>query len=473
MTSLRQRFAVVIGALVLAAVAATSGTFYWAERSFLFAQAADQERKIVGALAEVARQGFLSQDDLMIINYTATLASRNPSLSFAYVLTPPGPQGQAVLAHSRRELAGAAPAALPAPAPGTLIFKAPVRVDGTDPGWAVAGFSQARVQETVDHSLRSTRRRIIVITSLMFVIGTLASLALAVSLTATLAKLAEAAVRVGEGKLGTRIEFQREDEMGLLAGAFNAMAERLQRLDEMKRDFISAVTHELKSPLAAIDSYLSLMTYESRTISPKDSSPEGVRMKSWIEDLSRMHAQVSRLSFFVTDLLDLAQIERGGFPIKPAPVQLERIANEVVSLLGPLAREHRVNLVSRGGSAPAVVADSERIRQVLINLLSNSLKFTPAGGEIAVELLQAPAGQVTCAVSDTGIGIEAHDLGRIFGKFEQVASARPMARGPKGTGLGLAISKAIIDAHGGRIWVESRPGRGSRFSFTLPVGGPI
>ncbi len=454
--SLKIRFSLVIGTLVLAIVGLTTGILYWSERNFLIAEAASQQEETVSALAQVARESYLSQDDLMLINYTASLGVRLPELSFAYVAEP----GR-VLAHTRRELAGTDPQKLPEPPAGTTVVRLPVERQGQADAHAIGGFSRAMAAASVEKALRNARRRMAVVAVSMVAGGLLASLALAASLTRPISDLAAAASRLGQGRLDTRLEVRRSDELGLLASRFNETAGKLQELDEMKKDFVSAVTHELKSPLAAIESYLALILFESKDKRGEDR---------WLEDISAIRGHTARLSNFVTDLLDLAKLERGSFNLNRVPVRPEAVAEEVVEFMTPLAAQGGVALSveAQAGGGP-IPADPERLRQVLINLVSNALKFTPSGGKVIIELGLSPqGGEILCAVRDTGIGIAQADLARIFEKFEQVRSSRPIARGPKGTGLGLAICRSIVEAHGGRIWVESEPGRGSRFLFTLP-----
>ncbi len=151
-------------------------------------------------------------------------------------------------------------------------------------------------------------------------------------------------------------------------------------------------------------------------------------------------------------------------------IRMETVVEEVIGSYGVMAKKAQVTLDWRkpASSGPEVFADPERIYQVWSNLLSNALKFTPAGGEVVLEVRER-AGELECSVRDSGPGIPPEDMSRIFGEFEQVHQTGLFVRGPRGTGLGLAISKKIVEDHGGRIWVESGGARGSRFVFTIPV----
>lgn len=453
---LRLRFGIVMSALVMGVVIATSAILYFSEKRFLVSEALTQEENILSSLAQVAREGYLSQDDLMVINYTRNLPADDPRIVFAYVAG----SGR-IWAHSRRELTGAPAVDLPAPARGIRVLSSPVVVKNQAVAQAVAGFSEVAVEQSVEKALLKTKTRILLVCAVMVIVGILASLVLSATLTRPISRLAFAVAELGQGKLGTRIETGSTGgkELRLLAAEFNSMAKKLQELDEMKKDFVSAVTHELKSPLAAIESHLALMVYESK---------KPANMAQWIEDIASIRNHTARLRRFVTDLLDLAKLERGAFTLRPTATQIEPLALEIGQFMRALAQQGSVSLeVSVPGGLAPVAGDPEQIRQVMINLVSNALKFTPAGGKVVIGLEAGPS-EVLCRVSDSGIGVAPEDAQRIFDKFEQVESARPSARGPKGTGLGLSICRAIVLAHGGRIWVESRSGAGSRFCFTIP-----
>jgi HAMP domain-containing protein len=238
--TLRVRFSLIISALTLAVVAGTSGILYLSQKSSLLQEARRQEEKTLRSLAQVARESFLSQDDLMLINYAGSLPAGNPELEFAYL-----EQDGKILAHSKKALSGVSVSALAAPEAGIETLRAPVVVNGRAEASAVLGFSTARIRASVDAALSRTRKRILGVAGLMVVAGLAASLALAASLSRPISELARAATALGTGRLDTRIDASRSDELGLLAGEFNAMAGKLQRLDEMKKDFVSAVTHEL------------------------------------------------------------------------------------------------------------------------------------------------------------------------------------------------------------------------------------
>jgi len=279
--------------------------------------------------------------------------------------------------------------------------------------------------------------------------------------------LGRVAAEISAGKLGRRLEWESKDEIGDLVKVFNHMSERLAELDEAKANFVSSVTHELRSPLGAIDSFLGLL------MSKEAKHPECMAHREY---LARIQANIVRLGNFVNDLLDVAKIERGKLECVLKPVQLQETIADVCRFFEPKAAAQGVSLADQGDHTPEVLADAGRIRQVLINLVSNALKFTPPGGRVDITTEQnQEAGQrwLEISVSDTGRGMDDHDRARIFQAFSQGRNtASGVYGGGKGTGLGLYLCKSIIDQHGGRIEARSEPGRGTRVFFSVRIAAP-
>ncbi len=183
--------------------------------------------------------------------------------------------------------------------------------------------------------------------------------------------------------------------------------------------------------------------------------------------LIRMETELDALTQMVQELLELARIESGQVPLRLAPSSVGELVLPVVEHLQPPAERAGLALaVDLPADIPPVLADAERVRQVVTNLAHNAIKFTPPGGQVSVSAAVTPArDEVVIRVRDTGVGIRADDLPRIFERFYKADRARTGG----GTGLGLAIARHIVQAHGGRIWVESVEGQGSSFFFSLPV----
>jgi signal transduction histidine kinase len=231
----------------------------------------------------------------------------------------------------------------------------------------------------------------------------------------------------------------------------------------MKEDFVSAVTHELRSPLGAIESYLNLMNEEIR---------EGISPSTWQTYAERLRVNTQRLTRFVNDLLDVAALDRGKVALEPEPVNVAHLIRDVADFYAAKMAERHLTCITVIPSTPLpnAWADAEKIRQVLVNLLSNAIKFTPEQGAIEVGIKKmTPGKRLTVYVKDSGLGIAPESQAKIFNKFEQVHTARQNVKGPKGTGLGLSIARALVELHGGELSLESKRGEGSCFSFTLPI----
>jgi two-component system phosphate regulon sensor histidine kinase PhoR len=228
----------------------------------------------------------------------------------------------------------------------------------------------------------------------------------------------------------------------------------LRRLERVRRDFVANVSHEFKTPLTAIQGFA-----ETLLGGALDDKANRARFV----EIIREHAR--RLARLTDDLLKLSRIEAGRLELVLRPISVEAIVNGCVETarLKAEAKGLRIHVDLPDG-LPPVRGDGAQLGEVLQNLLDNALQYTPSRGQIDVSA-RSNAHEVTFTVSDTGIGIPETDLERIFERFYRVDAARSREAG--GTGLGLAIARHIVDAHGGRIWVESAVGRGSRFHFSV------
>jgi signal transduction histidine kinase len=252
------------------------------------------------------------------------------------------------------------------------------------------------------------------------------------------------------------------------AAARARMQEELRaarRLDEWKSQLMSIVAHDVRTPLTSIRSYAEILGDDFEEIEP------GQR-KEFLDLIVR---EAERLNRLTSDYLDLAQIEAGKMGLRLAKVAPSDLVRETCEAFQGQASAQGIRLHSKiEGDPDSCRADGDRLLQVLANLVSNALKFTPKGGEVCVaakpDLLPADRAVVHFEVADTGLGIEAEDIDRLFRKFGQVG--QPRAGRARGTGLGLVVAREIVELHEGRIGVESRPGEGSCFFFTIPVAGP-
>jgi len=265
--------------------------------------------------------------------------------------------------------------------------------------------------------------------------------------------LTAAARQMEKGDLTTRVNVKSSDEIGQLAHAFNAMADGLARQEQLRRNMVSDVAHELRTPLTNLRGYL-------------EAAKDGLIQpdKALVDNLREEAMLLSRL---VNDLQELALAEAGQLHLECQPVSVGDVARAIVQVLSPHAEERDISLVVHvPDDLPMAQADPHRVRQVLRNLLNNALDFTPQGGQVIVTA--QPDGQwLSIQVSNTGPGILPAHLPYVFERFYRADPSRTRATG--GAGLGLAIAKQLVEAHGGRVWVESTLGAGATFGFTLPL----
>ncbi len=281
-----------------------------------------------------------------------------------------------------------------------------------------------------------------------------------------LQRITQASQRIAEGHYEERVEvpgnIQRDelDELAQLALRFNQMAARLDQTETMRRQLIGDVAHELRTPLTVIKGTMEgLMD----GILPAESAT-----------YQQVHQEVDRLQRLVADLQDLSRVESGAVPLSLQPIPVDRLIKTVTGRLSRLFEDKDVQLqIHLPDHLPPLLGDEDRLTQVLVNIVGNALKYTPEGGLVEVSCEPgSPARRqdrmATFAVKDSGIGISAEHLPHIFTRFYRVDKSRARASG--GSGIGLTIAKSIVEAHGGKIWVESEgEGKGSTFFFTLPA----
>jgi len=453
---LRFKFTLAISALTAAVLCFSVLFYYLMQRNLHERNLTIQQDDIANSLAHIASEAVLVQDDLLAQHFSEYLKKSNPSVLFCYVSS----HGR-IIAHSDRSYISTPVSRFRYDERETIVLSKALSV-GSTPVRVVVGFSEKVLDENLEHLRAQLFSGFVNILLFSLVLGYAASFLLASSLTRPVEQMARVIKTAGGGNLGVRINLHRRDEIGYLADEFDSMLARLNELERMKEDFVSAVTHELKSPLSAIESYLDLMLYEIKV--------ERCPPAKFEADIKYVKKNTSRLFRFISDVLDAGKINSGKFSIKKAPFPVEALAAEVLTLFKERADSLRITLAGPDADARTLVmADEERIRQVLTNLVSNSLKFTPEGGTVSVSVRQPDEGDshVTVCVDDTGVGIPETDRVRLFGLFEQGRNAPLHTKSPKGTGLGLFIAKSIVAAHGGVIRAESGGGKGTRIYFTL------
>jgi signal transduction histidine kinase len=231
---------------------------------------------------------------------------------------------------------------------------------------------------------------------------------------------------------------------------------REQRAVRARDDLVAVVSHDLRSPLGVIQMQAALIPQHAAALGDTE---DAARLRQSAERIGRA---VARMSALIRDLLDLAKIEAGRFEVHAQPEHIRDVIQETVSLMRSLAESKQITIADDLESA-IVAVDHERIFQVLSNLIGNAIKFTPEGGTITLHAERSGA-ELVITVADTGPGIAPDEIDFVFDRYWQAQRT-----GKAGAGLGLYIARGVVEAHGGRMWVESPPGAGARFHFTLPI----
>jgi signal transduction histidine kinase len=293
---------------------------------------------------------------------------------------------------------------------------------------------------------------------LSFLVAALVALVATILLSGAILKpvqaLTVAARKMEQGDLSQRVtKTNSVDELGTLAHAFNTMADSLERSEQLRKKLVSDVAHELRTPLTNIRGYLEAVRDEVTDPTP--------------EIIDSVYEESILLSRLATDLQDLTQAEAGQLLLTRAPVAIEDIIHRAVKGIRMQAIKKGLTLnIDVSADLPLIDADAERVGQILRNLLSNAIVHTPTPGEIWV-MAQQRYNMIEVRVRDTGTGIATEHLPYIFKRFYRTDPSRSRATG--GSGLGLAIVEQLVHAHGGDVSVSSKPGKGTTFTFTLPV----
>ncbi len=336
-------------------------------------------------------------------------------------------------------------------------------------GALVAGSVVALINVLFSALLMFASRHDVLLLSLLSFFAVVVSVALgavlAGSLTDRLRAVSDAATALATGDFAVRVPPPTADtasEVRALTVAFNSMATQLEEAatrraddNEARRMLVAAISHDLRTPLASIRAMIEAIT-------------DGVVTDA--ETIGRFHATMGReirtLSALITDLFELSQLEAGQLALSLVPATIPDLITEVVEGLAAQAAAREIHIAGGvEGAVGPVVMDTPAVRRVLTNLVQNALRHTPADGAIAITA-RAVADGVQVDVVDTGEGIPATDLPHVFERFYRGEKSRSRETG--GAGLGLAIARGFVEAHGGRIWVESETGGGTRFSFILP-----
>jgi len=311
--------------------------------------------------------------------------------------------------------------------------------------------------QPVEEDLSLLTRTLVVVGLLITLLAPLGGYWLSGRAIQPLAKIIQQTSTMKPENLGERLPLRGSgDELDQLSLTINGLLDRIAVYLSQKRDYLANAAHELRSPLAAIRGLVEVALTSER------SAPE------YINRLHEIMEESTSLGVLVNQLLLLAESDAGRLALNPQPIPLDQVVKKSVDMFEGVAESQGIRLQAPELAAVQVAGDENHLRQVINNLLDNAIKFTPAGGQVTVELSRQN-GQARLRVADTGSGIPAKELPRIFERFYRGDKSRQHADGHRGTGLGLAICQAIVSGHHGTINVESAPGKGSTFTVELPA----
>jgi two-component system OmpR family sensor kinase len=331
----------------------------------------------------------------------------------------------------------------------------PITANGSTVGYLLGQGAGLSSFSALEEQFLSTVNRALWLASLVAgVVAVIISLFIARLLAQPLVSMTQAAQAMARGDLAQRVHVASSDEVGRLAKAFNTMAASLERAEELRRNLVADVAHELRTPISVLRADLEAL--QDKVYEPTP------------EHLAALQEETDLLERLVADLHELSLAEAGQLKMEIRPTDLAQVCRQAVAAMQAQATARGVDVRLESAAPDAIsTADPDRLGQVLRNLVSNALRYTPAGGTVTLNCTVAGA-HALVSVHDTGSGIKPEDLPHVFDRFYRGEKSRSRATG--GAGLGLAIVKQLVEAHRGQVWVESTLGKGATFYIRLPLG---
>ncbi len=344
--------------------------------------------------------------------------------------------------------------------PARQIRKAtPVNVGGQTVGYILTTSLRPVLSPAEALFLRRTNQAVLIAVAGAVLIALVSGGLLASTLTRPIRALTGAAQRIAEGHAGERVTVTSQDEIGQLAVAFNSMSREVEQVNILRRQMTADIAHDLRTPLTVIAGYI-------------ESMRDGV-LQPTPQRLSLIYAEIERLQHLVSDLRMLSQADAGELPLQQQQLAPAALLHHAAELFQYAAQQKDVSLaVETDPNTPDIMVDEARMMQIFDNLISNALRYTPAGGKICLRAGQAPPeagkdGKVVIIVQDTGTGIAPEELPNVFNRFHRADKSRHTETGE--SGLGLAIVKALVEVQQGRVWAESPAGQGTAIHIEFPA----
>lgn len=471
---IRFKFTLYISILLLFVIVGVSYTIFAAQKEFLTYQFSQARIKTLKSFYSMCYQAAKVKDDLQIhhaIKYL--IKTYNPSVVYAgyvnknnVIMYASRDSNKNIDTEFRQRIKNfdtkTSDKYLSLSGENISEYCIPLNVSDKNIGTFIVGFSQDEMLKQVDAGISTMTSQIRKVAIIAIIFGILIANFLGYRLSKPLNLLTKTAKQIADGNLDVEVSSNSKDEIGVLSQSFNNMAKQLKELDSMKDSFVSSVSHELRSPLSAIDGYCNLLI---------DNINKGSSKEQQLKGLNIIKQATIRLTNFINNILDLAKIKANKLEIKKVDADISLVINEIVSLFHPLALQQKKNIIYESQNEHVIVnIDIERIKQLVTNLIGNAMKFTKENGHIILTLFPESPGYgedyLEVWVKDDGVGIPKSQVDMIFKKFFQVKDNE--FKRPKGTGLGLTIVAEMIKLHNGYIWAESELGKGTTFKFVLP-----
>lgn len=470
--NLRTKFHLASSCLILMAVGGTMVSLLVYEKKRLMAEISQQQMEELDKLARVCEDSMIVYDEPALFKYAKNLVTlSHPRIVYAGFVYPKKTEGSPWMwenGSDRLTYLAEDDSHIKIIQDSGMLMRRQFQLNGqkilelSKPvgriGYVRLGYSVDALAALFARTIEKSVQRFTVVGLIAIGFGLILAHFFSVALGRPIKNLMNAAEAIARGEKGIKVPEGRNDEIGKLTKTFNHMSDELIKLDQLKDDFMSHVSHELRSPLTSIISTVELMS--EMPLANKDPK---VR-----RSIDRLIYGSERLNRLIDNILDLTRMEAGKMPFDIQPVNIGGLLCEMADFFEPRAMEKGLKIQAIvPAEFPLVMADSEKIRQVISNLTHNAIKFTNKGG--IVLWLKERDGMATIGVQDTGVGIPKEKLSSVFKKFECLKDTRDRVEKPvPGSGLGLNIVQNSIKAQGGKIWVESEVDKGSTFIFQLP-----